>query len=365
MVKRVYVHAYLSGNLGDDLFVRILCRRYPKVQFYLIADKIYKDRFRDLLNCTVYSEEDRRVRIMDRWLKRFHVEDGFKGFLIRHVSAVIHIGGSAFVQHFEDWSEFYKLDAYLVKNSRKMFVIGANFGPFTDSFYWKKYSGLFRRYRGICFRDSYSWQLFKDIPHVSWAPDVVFCMKADLSVKKRKVVVAPIELQHRTGKYNVSGYENDYLIFHVRTIKYLIRQGYDITLLSFCQFQQDDSMIQKICDCLTEKEKNAVFCMAYRTDCQPVLKEFSESEAVIGTRFHSIILGFLYQCRVLPLIYDLKTEKMLQDLGQPLSLHLGELNKVNIADIVKRWMEADKPDVSVLEEKAERQFQYTDDFLAG
>ena len=86
---------------------------------------------------------------------------------------------------------------------------------------------------------------------------------------------------------------------------------------------------------------------------------------MIGTRFHSIILGFLYQCRVLPLIYDLKTEKMLQDLGQPLSLHLGELNKVNIADIVKRWMEADKPDVSVLEEKAERQFQYTDYFLSG
>ena len=35
---KIYVDAYLAKNLGDDLFVNILIKRYPNHKFYSIAE---------------------------------------------------------------------------------------------------------------------------------------------------------------------------------------------------------------------------------------------------------------------------------------------------------------------------------------
>ena len=36
-MKRMYIQAYCQSNLGDDLFVLHLARRYPETEFYLYA----------------------------------------------------------------------------------------------------------------------------------------------------------------------------------------------------------------------------------------------------------------------------------------------------------------------------------------
>ena len=43
---RILVNAYFSKNLGDDLFLKILFERYPKVNWYLLTDNTdYNDIF--------------------------------------------------------------------------------------------------------------------------------------------------------------------------------------------------------------------------------------------------------------------------------------------------------------------------------
>ena len=358
-MKRVYVYAYLAGNLGDDLFVRLLCQRYPKTRFYILADPIYKERYRDLSNCRVCSPGDRRVRFLEKWLGR----GGIQRFLVRHAAAVIHIGGSVFVQHQDDWSDLFHTDAYLAEHSRRLYVIGANFGPYVNPDYYKQYRKLFEKYRGICFRDRYSWELFRELPQVSWAPDVIFQLKPLAAEKKKKVLIAPIELEERKGKYDISGYEKAYLDFHIRMIRGLLARGYSIAMASFCQFQKDDAMMQKIMDGLAAGERRAVVCMAYQKDMAPILQCFAESEAVLGTRFHSIVLGWLHRCRVLPVIYDQKTEKTLEDLGPGLSLKLEELESEDADKLLDVWLGMEPMDIESLQKEAERQFQYTDGFL--
>src|SRR5699024_1160694 len=44
-MKKVMVYAYSQFNLGDDLFIKILCERYPETQFVLYAPKQYKRCF--------------------------------------------------------------------------------------------------------------------------------------------------------------------------------------------------------------------------------------------------------------------------------------------------------------------------------
>lgn len=363
-MKRIYVHAYLAGNLGDDLFVQTLCRRYPKIRFYVLADELYKTRFRALRNCVVCSPGDRRVKWINALLKRAGIENGILRVLVRCLDGVIHIGGSAFVQHFDDWSAFFCYDVYLAEKSRNMYLIGANFGPYTDERYLKRYRRLFRKYAGICFRDRYSFALFCDIPHVAYAPDVVFqYTKERKPEKKKKIVVAPIELENRGGKYSIAKWEKEYIRFHVQVIRALLERGYRISMTAFCESQGDCQMLHKISSALTEQEQKMIYCVSYTTETEPILREFEEAEGVIGSRFHSSILGFANHCRVLSIVYDPKTEHVLEDLGYTMKVSLEELPHVDAEELTARFLKTEPLDVAGFKEASERQFQFTDLFL--
>ncbi|QOV20093.1 polysaccharide pyruvyl transferase family protein [Blautia liquoris] len=363
-MKRVYIHAYLQENLGDDLFVETLCRRYPMVRFYIIADKSYKTRFRDLHNCKVRDPKEKKVLLANKILKHFKNVNSYLQVLIRRSEAVIHIGGSSFVQHHDDWSEFYNFDKMLVENSKNLFLIGANFGPYKDQRYLKAYHELFKKYKGICLRDEYSWNLFRDVPQVSYAPDVLFGLKSNITStvnnKEKIVIFSLIDLQNRQGNYDISVYEADYIRFQVDLVRYFISEQYKIILISFCRNEGDEVMIQKIRENFNELERQRIQNMSYQTDTEPILHEFEKAEIVIGTRFHSIVLGFVYECKVLPIIYNQKTEKMLDDLKYTLSIKLPELNNTDATELGRKVTLRKPLDISEQVKLSKRQFYYTD-----
>jgi hypothetical protein len=63
MNKKIFLKAYCYQNLGDDLFVRILAKRYPQTLFYLPMQPRFADSFSDVPNVqpikegTLYTEE--------------------------------------------------------------------------------------------------------------------------------------------------------------------------------------------------------------------------------------------------------------------------------------------------------------------
>lgn len=174
-MKRVFIHAYAAGNLGDDLLVRILCERYPRTKFLIWADPSYKIRFADLKNLRVFSPNDKLVRYVNRISRKLKkCDNGMWKLLLKSSYATVHIGGSVFVQHQDDFSSAYELDRQLRRLSRRLFVVGANFGPYTDEIYYYKYKELFQSYDGICFRDCYSKRLFDAFSNIRYAPDVAF-----------------------------------------------------------------------------------------------------------------------------------------------------------------------------------------------
>ncbi|MGC4019348.1 MAG: polysaccharide pyruvyl transferase family protein [Muricomes sp.] len=196
-MKKVFIHAYTAGNLGDDLLIRLLCDRYPKVHFRICADESYKERFKDIDNILVYSPSDKSVRLADKLINKIkHTDRGFWKFLLKTSYATVHIGGSVFVQHQDDFSAAFHLDEELSARSKRIYVVGANFGPYTDEQYYLKYHELLKRYEGICFRDKYSWELFQELPNAMYAPDVVFNYKTNVSVpEKRQVLISLIDMK--------------------------------------------------------------------------------------------------------------------------------------------------------------------------
>ncbi|HPF83773.1 MAG TPA: hypothetical protein PLV83_06400, partial [Bacilli bacterium] len=49
-MKNCFLGFYANKNLGDDLFIKIICERYPNIRFTIFVDSSYKDTFNDIKN---------------------------------------------------------------------------------------------------------------------------------------------------------------------------------------------------------------------------------------------------------------------------------------------------------------------------
>ena len=63
--------------------------------------------------------------------------------LIKLSDGVVHVGGSSFTQHYDNFEELVQADEKLRNLSKKLYVLGVNFGPYSDENYYKRYSRLF------------------------------------------------------------------------------------------------------------------------------------------------------------------------------------------------------------------------------
>ena len=62
-----------------------------------------------------------------------------------------------------------------IKSSQyPFFVLGANFGPYHTEEYRSAMDKVYTKLKDICFRDTYSKNLFADNDHVRQAPDILF-----------------------------------------------------------------------------------------------------------------------------------------------------------------------------------------------
>ena len=312
-MKKVYLLAYLSNNMGDDLFIKIICNRYPQTLFYATSNLNINPMPANLVlnKITISSRLHNKV---------FRLLTGDKSatYIARHLKRkynnLVCITGSGFMQkNAYDFPEnrlyeklFYKKGSY---------IIGCNFGPFyTDEFY-KHYSGLFKKLSGITFRDEYSYDLFNDVENSLEAPDIVFGFDTrpyECAKTENTVLISVMDLSF--GNYsNRSEYNIDYKKNIIETIKELIGRGYKVTILGMCEKENDDQVAHEIADYISDERLGIV---SYpKDDMNKVLSEIAKSEYMISTRFHSFVLGVLFRCKVLPISYNIKVKNTINEIG--------------------------------------------------
>ena len=110
-MKKILVRAYCQSNLGDDLFVLHLAKRYQTVRFFLYAVGENQKPFQGVVNVRLPNDLD-RIRRKGNHL--IHRQDLFDG---RGLDASVTIGGSIL------W-EGAPLD--FVQPGQISFLIGAN-----------------------------------------------------------------------------------------------------------------------------------------------------------------------------------------------------------------------------------------------
>ncbi|WP_294184185.1 polysaccharide pyruvyl transferase family protein [uncultured Clostridium sp.] len=329
-MKKVLVCAYLEFNLGDDLFLKIIFEKYPNVNFVIFnCDKKYKKLFRNYKN----------VRIENSLILKIFKEFGLKSIIkkLQNYDILLYIGGSIFMQ-FNHWKKQFKNRKNIIDlfsyNKKPIFIIGANFGPFYEKTFVNLYKKEFKKCTDICFRDTYSYNLFKDLNNVRVEPDVIFQLKTK-SVKKIKksIGISIINLKNRD---NLKTYQQIYNLKIKEIIEKAISKNNIVKLFCFCEREGDMIAIKDIIKILDKRYYKNISIVNYSGNINEFLLQFKQMENIIGSRFHACILSQVFDQGLYPIIYSDKIYNVLKDIDM---LHeytyIKNLKDLNVEHIFK------------------------------
>jgi len=294
-LKKVFLYGYFCDNLGDDLFVRHICTLYPDVEFHIVIEGDFGQAFASIENLIIhrFSFFD---RIFDKLFKRWF----FRERIAKTCDTIVHIGGSVFIQG-NNWADKFKNYKRLFNSCKKKFIVGANFGPYTDINYLNSYKEFFSEFDGICFRDKYSYKLFSDLEQVNYAPDILFSYGFDFYKKKSS---------EKTVAFSVMNKGEIYLNKIAQLADDFVEKGYRIILIGFSRFEGDLIAVNKVEELMEHTcEKHM-----YSSDIDDTLSILAKADLIFATRFHSMVLGWGFEKKVYPCIYSNKMLTVIEDL---------------------------------------------------
>lgn len=313
-MKKVYLCAYDRQNLGDDLFVHTIAKRYPHVQFYIWTDAENKAVFSSLSNLKVIDQDSKWVHFLRK--VRPSLVFRYRNAIKKKCVAEVYIGGSIFMEY-PNWTEPENMWEYEAEHW-PFFALGCNFGPWHSPGYRDKMAGIYAKMKDVCFRDRYSAELFKDVPTVRQAPDILFnCPMPKVAVDEKNVFVSLIDCASRDDSHGLAALDSSYITGMAKLLREYLDNGHTLTLASFCRHEGDEKAIVKIRQALgVTEDDNRVRDLCYTgTNADKLLSAIAGAGFVIAGRFHASILALAAGRPVLPVIYSDKTTHVLEDLG--------------------------------------------------
>ena len=362
VTARIVLYGYYRHNVGDDIFFDMLFKRYPNVMFYIVFEPDYAQFFARYPNVRFYDNTRPIVGKINALGQKLHKNCFFERLLIRICDGAMHIGGSVY-QQVGNWRLDFDIRKERKLGGRRFFAISNNFGPYYTDEYPKMWANEFGKWTDICFRDKYSYNLFKHVPTVRYAPDLLFGCPVERKPSEKKVAVSLIDafLDGRPFDRSVSeAYEN----MLAELIKRFAADGYKISLLSFCEYEQDAVAADRILSALPEETAKSVKSVVYRESIDEIVCEIETSEYVIASRFHAMVLGYIAGKKVLPLCYSKKTSNVLEDLRlveNPIMFE--DIPKFTADELISRANTITEERKNELGELSKQQFAALDGFV--
>lgn len=347
----ILVTAYKELNFGDDLFLKMLFERYSKQLFITSVNSRSLTFCQRFGNVVTFDEYTLMRRIIDK-IGFFFGRPNIRSRMALSVRAIVDIGGSRYI---EPWFPPVPPDG-----KKPFFVIGSNYGPAKSYEYQQKCADWFSRCTDVCLRDKRSYDLFSYIPQVRYAPDIVFGLNIDRAVPKENIVLFSL-IDLNDGEHSSNAQYHDCYVESMASLCHdMISSGVTPFMVSFCAAQGDEHAADEVVSLLSNEDAARVQTIVYDGDLDKIIALFLRAKYVIGTRFHSIVMGLLAGALTLPIVYSVKTSSMLDDFGQPYT-GFQEL-PAKISDVKFAYM--DDCTYESVSREAEKQFAALDLFLA-
>lgn len=364
--KKIVLYAYMEMNLGDDLFVDYICRRYRNVHFYLAVSRTFYKQYLKSFNhenLTLISW-NLFFKYFFGGLRRFNIEI-FNRFMESICDGAVRIGGSLFIQR-KRWRVFP-----CCYTKKPFYLLGANFGPYFDDTFVNTYRKEFLKYSDICFRDYYSYSLFSDLPCTRYESDILFSYPFEGIFDKHKYPKATKKcilisvMSFEEPRQNLLEYANDYYTKIAQIILEAVKKEYKIILMSFCKYEKDEKAINRVLELIKDDDiLNNVDLYSYMGNLEEVVNVLNSSDYIIATRFHAMILGWRFGKIVYPIIYNQKMKNVISDLrfNDPF-ITVSDIQKLLPCDVLNYFENGKAFDISNAILSSKKQFEKLDDFL--
>lgn len=341
-MKRVLVHGYFRANLGDDLFFRVLALRYPDVMFHIPTTRWdYRELFQDLPNVKIIDFL-KITKLTTR--KTYMLPKIYSRLNMKRFDAVVCIGGSLFIDRknptANDRIEAEKYSficdwEYAKAAGVPYFVLGANWGPCYNDYFYDYFSRAFDSLADLCFRDRASYGEFSHKPAVRCSGDILMdnpIIRSESSmVTKKQIAVSIISPE---GKSEIACDCKVYYDSLAALCQEYTGLGCAVKLLSFCCDEGDEAACAQVLDRL--EDKSGVEMVTYRGSWQEMLQVMAESELIIASRFHATVIGWTLGVPVYSLVYSSKTVNLMEDCGLHRGFtkieHIRKLDAVTVAE---------------------------------
>lgn len=315
---KVYLFACIEKNIGDDLFVKLLCERYPNVDF-LITEQANYGSLAKIPNLH-FSKK------LSKWMWAMSLDPHSP--IKKAISAIIRacysltlpkrdvaisIVGNAFKNYkYTGWSQS-KWIRSRIKLVKRFYLISTNFGPYNDERWKEDFCQIYPQMADVCFRDEFSYNLFKHLPNARFAPDAVISLgnQTTEADRDKRVIISLIDCAFGPRSEELHKSANTFEAKMVDAARRFLDEGYKITFLN-SNTEQDRPACDRIMSILDSKD---VEVLDYDGDLESVFELYKRSACVVATRLHTIILSWLYGLPVVPIVYDIKVENMLNSYG--------------------------------------------------
>lgn len=227
---------------------------------------------------------------------------GLNSLLISILTTLL--GGSLFMD--VDSAPLYKrIRDFYGQVSDNAFVIGSNFGPVYNQPMIQWYKKVFQNFDFVTWRDTTSEKKeLIDARKQTTLPDVVLGLNVDnvATIDGQFVLFNLMNIGDVTENTDTI---NEYLKSVVFNIKLLVSQGERVKLVSIDKDGNDKKFVSRV--------KREFFSnvdqvtVAEYIEVDQVLSLFKSSKAVVATRYHSLILAWLFEKPVVSIAYSDKT----------------------------------------------------------
>lgn len=333
-IKRVYLSFYQAVNFGDDLFLHILCERYPRVRF-LIRPTQYLETYHGLgiRNLVTHFRLHRlRTELIGRQTQKASLFGRIRNFalwqIIKRIDALlarsndrqeiqITMAGSSFAEP-DEWKPDGKVYFPMLRQSIPYYIVNPNFGPYASDSFLEACRALFAKAGQVSFRDRYSAALFADCAHAFYAPDVVFSAQFAQTPQATDggVLISVIDFSLTgTNRRGLSAYRAAYEQKIAQICGRYQDMGVPVTLASFCRAEGDEDAVGRILALLPEAQRGQIRTVFYDGDIPRMLRCIAGASFIVATRFHAMILGWYFGKSVFPIVYNRKMLHCIEDVG--------------------------------------------------
>lgn len=356
-MKKVLLKAYFNNNLGDDLFVKVILDRY-KNNFYVYSSKSYSvfSNYKNIFFCA-----NRFTQIVDKFMRKIVKKFNYTEIKNKtKYDALVYVGGSLFMETEKQNLMFWKneLKQYK-KNCIDSYIIGSNFGPYAHTEFLDLMSeNVIKNVKDICFRDKYSYELFKEKNNVRYAPDILLSLKNDGEKEKcddvHKVLFSIIDPSRKVSNSLVHNYNENIL----NLVKYFEKLHYHITFMSFCKNEGDERYISE----LIEKYNLNVEQYNYHENIDEAVDIIKDVDIIVGSRFHANVLGLAFEKKIIPFAYSDKTINLLKDINYNAPIYdIRDDEKIDTS-LIEKNLKYDF-NMSEIRELAQKHFEKIDEIL--